>query len=416
MLSMIFIKRLIPFWILFIILSVLGCSSEAEMDGQAREKKAKVKLVSVKPVEALPPTGSIEYIGTLSACSKVNVSSETSGAIEKLCFEKGDRVQKGQLLAEVNTTKLRLEVRQARAALEIAKSLLEKAERGSRPEEIFIATAGLKEAEASVLEAENDFNRLEGLHEKGAISNSEYDAAKRRLDTALARRESAKQHLEIAKQGPRIEDRDAARASVEQSEAALALAKDRLGKSIVLAPCSGVTAFREVEEGEVISFGTVITRIIDLDCFKIRVSVSEKDIYVFEKQKQFNFTIDAIPNEIFSCRLSFKSPAADTLTRSFPVELAVESKNEGMADGMTVRINLPLVNEKKTIKVPSAWLAEEDGTIGLFIVTDGKALFKPVSLGDYYDRRVEILSGIRDGDLVITNPEELKTGDHVRLD
>lgn len=410
-----FMKRLIPFGLLLVILAVLGCSGKAETDAEVKAQKEKVKMVSLRPIEALPPMGSLEYVGTLSACSKVKVSSEIGGAIERLCFEKGDKVKKGKLLAEVNTTQIRLEVMQAQAALGVAKSLLEKTEKGSRPEEILMAMAGQKEAQATVLEAENNFNRIKGLHEQGALSNSEYDSAKRRLDTALARMELSEQQLEIVRQGPRIEDRNAARASLEQAEAILALAKDRLRKSMVLAPGQGVIAFREVEEGEVIPFGTIITQVIDLDCLKIKVSVSEKDIYVFEKHKRFDFTIDAIPNEIFSCRLSFQSPTANPVTRSFPVELMVENKNTGMVDGMTVRVTLPLVNEKKIIKVPSAWLAEEGGRIGLFVVMDGKALFKPVTLGAYYDRRVEILSGVIDQEPVITNPEELKTGDPVKI-
>ncbi|MBN1276235.1 MAG: efflux RND transporter periplasmic adaptor subunit [Deltaproteobacteria bacterium] len=415
MISMILFKKLITFAMALAALSFLGCGSKAETDGEVNSQEKEARVVSVRPVEALPPTGSVEYVGTLAACSKVKVSSEISGTIERLCFEKGDRVHEGQLLAEINTTQIRLEVKQAQAVLAAAKSLLKKAEKGSRPEEILIARAGLKEAEASSLEAENEFKRINELHRKGAVSNSEYDSAKRMLDTALARRQSAKQQLEIAEQGPRIEDRDAARANLEEAEAVLALAGDRLKKSIILAPCSGAAAFREVEKGEVISFGTVITQIINTDCFKIRVSVSERDIYVFEKHSRFDFKIDAIPNEEFSCSLSFRSPVADPVTRSFPVELTVDDKNPWMSDGMTVRVMLPLVNEKKMIKVPAAWLAEEEGRIGMFIIMNGKALFRPVSLGQYYDRRVEILSGLSDGDQVIINPEEIKTGDQVRF-
>jgi multidrug efflux pump subunit AcrA (membrane-fusion protein) len=113
--------------------------------------------------------------------------------------------------------------------------------------------------------------------------------------------------------------------------------------------------------------------------------------------------------------LTFLSPAADPTTRSFPVELLVEETDPRMADGMTVRIRFPVADKKKTIKVPSAWLSEQDGKIGLYIAKDGKALFKEVTLGNYYDQRVEILSGFSDKDLVITNPAGLKSGDPVRV-
>jgi multidrug efflux pump subunit AcrA (membrane-fusion protein) len=147
---------------------------------------------------------------------------------------------------------------------------------------------------------------------------------------------------------------------------------------------------------------------------KIKFSVSERDIGILKEHKDFEFTIDAFPNEVFYCRLVFQSPTADAATRSFPVELIVEEPDKRMADGLTVRVKLPVVDKAKNVKVPSAWLSEENGKIGLFVVRNGKALFMNVSLGAYYDQRVEILSGLRDQELVITNPSGLKSGEPVK--
>ena len=100
-------------------------------------------------------------------------------------------------------------------------------------------------------------------------------------------------------------------------------------------------------------------------------------------------------------------------TRSFPVEFAVKEPDELMADGMTVRVRLPVVNQRRTVKIPSGWLSEEDGEIGVFVVDGDKAGFVKVTLGAYYDQRVEILEGVNEGDLVVTNPSGLKHGDTV---
>jgi cobalt-zinc-cadmium efflux system membrane fusion protein len=193
------------------------------------------------------------------------------------------------------------------------------------------------------------------------------------------------------------------------------VARDWLRKSRLLAPCDGIIAFREVEEGEVIVVppATVITQVVDLDRMKIKLSVGEKDIRILEKKKVFEFTADAFPHKIFSCRLIFRAPTADPATRSFPVELMVEKPESFMADGMTVRVRLPFVDERKKVKVPSAWLSEENGKIGLYVVQNKKALFKELKLGAYYDQRVEILSGLDNQELVITNPAGLKSGDPV---
>jgi RND family efflux transporter MFP subunit len=279
-----------------------------------------------------------------------------------------------------------------------------------------MAAAALREAEAASEEAERNFVRIRGLYGIQAVSDSDYDSAKRSVDMAREKVESARQQLALAKEGPRIEDRKTAVANLKQAEAVLAIAKDHLKKSRLHAPSDGIIAFREVEEGEVLVIppGITITQIVDLERLKIKISVGEKDIHLVEKDKRFFFTVDAIPEEVFQCRFFFRSPAANPVTRAFPVELIVEEPDERMVDGLTARVKFPIINEKKIIKVPSAWLSEENGKIGLYVVKEGKAQFINISLGAYYDQRVEILSGLTEQELVIINPAGIRTGDTVR--
>jgi HlyD family secretion protein len=89
--------------------------------------------------------------------------------------------------------------------------------------------------------------------------------------------ESARQQLELAKQGPRIEEREEARAALKQAQAALSMAKDRLRKSRLHAPSEGIIAFRQVEEGEVVAPGTIITQVVDTRKMKIKLSLAERD-------------------------------------------------------------------------------------------------------------------------------------------
>ena len=405
---------------LLLVMTVLlfGLSSCGEKKNAGPEKGeplSKAKEVKINRVRARPSMENIEYAGTLSAVLKVNVATELGGIIEKLFFEKGDRVKAGQILAEIGASSIRLEVRQARAALAVVKSNYRKIKKGSRPEEISIAGAALKQARAAFIEAENNFQRVENLYNDQAVSNSQYDSAKRAVETARANVNSAGQKLELTKQGPRLEDREASEAGLEQARAALAMAKDRLRKSRLSSPSEGIIAFRQVEEGEIVRPGTVITRVVDKRRMKIELSIGERYIPVLEKKRQFSFTVDAIPGKVFTCRLSFLSPTADLATRSFPIELAVDEPAYEMADGMTTRVKFPLINPVKTIKVPSAWLAEENGQMGLFMIKNGKAFFVKVVLGSYYEQQVEILSGISDQDQVITNPAGLKNGDKVTL-
>ena len=233
------------------------------------------------------------------------------------------------------------------------------------------------------------------------------------MSTATARMASAKQRLELALKGPRIEDVNAARAQLGQAEAAMALMEDRLKKSIIRTPISGTIAYRDVEAGEVIPTGTPITSVIGLDRLKIKISLNERDLHILSNKKAFDFTVDAIPHETFSARVFFLSPTTESGTRFFPMELVVENPDPRMADGMTARIKFPILDKKKSIKIPASWLAEQNGQVGLFVIQNGKALFKPVRLGSYYDNRVEILTGLGNREKVVANPAGLRDGDPV---
>ena len=408
------------FFTLFLFCAVCGCSDEPVAPKESpladneipREKR---RHVSLKVVEAQPPEGDIEYVGVLEAYLKVRISNEIGGMIERLYFEKGAQVKKGDLLAEIGSSSMRLQVREAQAVRDAAKSNLKKMEKGSRPQEIQIATASVQEAAAALSEAQKHFERINRLHEIRAVSNSAYDAAERQMSTANARMASAKQRLELAKKGPRDEDVGAARAQLGQAEAALALAEDRLKKSIIRTPIVGTIAYRDVEEGEVIPAGTPITSVIGLDRLKIKISLNERDLQVLSDKKDFDFTVDAIPDKTFTAKVFFLSPTAESGTRFFPMELVVENPDPRMADGMTARIKFPIRGKRKSIKIPASWLAEQNGQVGLFVVKNGKALFKPVHLGSYYDNRVEILSGLDNRERVVTNPAGLKNGDPVEI-
>ncbi|PIX20292.1 MAG: hypothetical protein COZ70_04355, partial [Deltaproteobacteria bacterium CG_4_8_14_3_um_filter_51_11] len=135
--------------------------------------------VSVVRVEKDFSFGYIERAGSIIAIRKVRISSEVGGMVERLFFERGDRVKRGQILAEIGTSKIRLEVEQTLTALKAAEIQLEKVKKGSRDEEIAISEAALKEADAALRESEEHFRRIEALYVKSAVSTSEYDSALR---------------------------------------------------------------------------------------------------------------------------------------------------------------------------------------------------------------------------------------------
>ena len=398
-----------------ILVTAASCGDSGEGGARAQQAGDGPASVHVQVIRAEPVQSRVEVLGTLHARLKVDVATELGGAVEAVHFDRGDPVARGQILAEVGTRSLELEVRQAEAAVAVVASEMEKVETGSRPEEIRIAQAVLEQSLARLREAERHFQRIRDLYEKRAVSDSEHDTASRSLEAARADVASARENLALAEQGPRAEDRRTAGARYAQARAALEIARDRLRKSRVRAPCDGIASFRRVEVGEVVPPGTVLTRIADMSSMKILASIGEQDRPLLEEGKLYRFSVDALNGASFSCLLVFVSPTGDTGTRSYPVELLVEDHDPRMADGMTARVVFPIQHPVMRIRVPSAWLTEQDGRMGLLVAEDDRLHFQPVELGDYYERFVEIRSGLKEGDRVVTTPAGLRHGDSVTV-
>lgn len=353
-----------------------------------------------------------EYVGAVKAARKVKVSSEIGGIVERLFFEKGDRVSKGQVLAEIGTSKVKLEVHHAEASLKAAESMLEKARKGSRPEEIAVAEAALREAEAALREAEDHFARIKELHLKSSVSRSEYDKAERLYESAQARRGAAEKQLELIRKGPRDEDRRLAEAQAEQARAALALAMDRLSRSVIRSPIEGIVSHKAVEEGEVIIVppGAPVAQIVDLSSLKVEISVSEMDLALIKKGDRLPFTVDALPGRTYWGDVAFLSPSGEEAVRSYRVELIVGRPEEALADGMTARVRVQRLFRGPSVLIRPSAVAEKEGVLGVYVVEGDLAKFREIRIGGYRGDRLEVSSGLEEGDILVLNPSLVKEG------
>ncbi|PIX19487.1 MAG: hypothetical protein COZ70_08650 [Deltaproteobacteria bacterium CG_4_8_14_3_um_filter_51_11] len=370
--------------------------------------------VSVVKVEKDFSFGYIKRAGSITAIRKVRISSEVGGMVERLFFERGDRVKRGQILAEIGTSKIRLEVEQALTALKAAEIQLEKVKKGSRAEEIAISEAALKEADAALRESEEHFRRIEALYGKSAVSTSEYDSALRAVESTRSRRAAMVQQLSMAREGARKEDRAIAEAQVAQAGAAVALAKDRLFRSVIRSPIEGVVSHKAVEEGEVIIVppGAAVAQIVDSSSFKVEIAVSEMDVVNVRENSLLQFTVDPLPGKTFNAEVTFVSPAAEPLTRNYVIELLVKHPDKAMSDGMTARVRIPRAEAGAVTVHPSA-LTEKDGSVGIYVVENDKAVFRRVDVGGYKGDRIIISKGLVEGEFLITNPAIVKEGTKV---
>jgi HlyD family secretion protein len=205
----------------------------------------------------LEPQGVVEFHDHL-------VSFEAAGTIERLPVRRGDRVKRGDVLAEVDATLERL-TRDTRAQeLQVALAELAVLEAGSRPEDVAAETAQLHAAEASLDLAQTQRDRTAALVQSQSLSQAELDRAEADLTRAKNERKSVSERVTELRHGARSEDIARAKAHAEAAKSTLALAQARVDKYTVRATAEGIVTDVHVEIGELATTGTPVATIADV--------------------------------------------------------------------------------------------------------------------------------------------------------
>lgn len=299
-------------------------------------------------------TEKITYTGTLEAINKINITPETGGKIARIYVEAGDRVAKGQLLAELETESIRLQLRQAEA--------------------------GVAVAEAARADALKNKERMDRLIREQAVS------------------EQQREKVQLAF--------DAAAAQLEQAQAALNLARHALDVSLMKAPFAGVVASKNAEVGDVINpmmggfgggAGGVLT-LMDYSTIKLAVAVTSEDIGRIRKGQEAILKAGALPGREFRGVVRVVNLTADPQTKKFGVEVHVPNPDSALRPGTFGDLVFELESHDKALVVPQTAILENSY---VFVVEGGKAVRKTVKLGLQDTTRIEVLSGLADGEAVV---------------
>jgi HlyD family secretion protein len=235
---------------------------------------------------AAPSAGSagnelIAAPGRVEAVSEeIRVSSELSGRLKKVYVEEGDRVQRGDVLAELVNDDFRARVAVAEAELAQREAELRRTVNGAREQERREAEASMQAAKAVLDNAKNEAERRRGLADRNVISRDEAERYERAYQVARAQYEQAGQHFALVDAEAREEDRAHAEAAVETARAQLAEARAYFEKTFIRAPLSGVILRKLRHTGESVStqFDSPVITMADDSTLRVRLDVDETDV------------------------------------------------------------------------------------------------------------------------------------------
>lgn len=374
--------------IVALVLVNLKRSSSSEIKVEA-EKLKRTDIISI-----------VTANGKIKPRTDVKISANISAQIIELPVEEGDRIHRGQLLVRLDPGRYRAAVDQAKAQLKLEKANLD--------------------------QAEQNFNRIKPLFEKNLASQEQYDQSATQLSVVRARHEAAQHNLEQA--------------------------EDDLSKTIINSPIDGIVSELRAEKGETVipgtmnNPGTVIMTVSDLSAIEVEVDVDETDIALVKVDQTAEVSVDAFRDTTFRGRVIEVGSAAlapgaglgQEQVTNFRVKILLLDKVAGIKPGMTATADITTAERKNVLAVPIQAVVLRDSSAlvkakekdkkdsgafastpasappsngsskkkkeleGVFVIRGGKAVFVPVSVGIADQTNIEVLSGLQEGDMIIT--------------
>ncbi len=323
--------------------------------------------VSVEKVEKREIERTLSFVGNLESMDKATIVPDISGKLWKIYVDVGERVRKGQILAELDHRHIDLQLEQAKAGFEVAKANLE--------------------------DAKTNYIRMEKLYKENAISSQQFEKVKLAYE--------------------------AAQSQFHQAQAALNLAQYQQEVSIMKAPFDGVIVERLAEEGDVInpmmgSFGSRGGVLVLMNFSKIRVDldVSERDIASIKKGQKAYLEVFSIPDRRFKGEVTIVNLAADSMTKTFKVRTEFENPDLLLKPGTFGTVTIVTQAKKDVLTIKKRGLIENT----VFVVENGKVSKRNVKTGIENNTHIEIIEGLREEDIYVSEGVlGLKDGSKVRI-
>ena len=360
--------------------------SVKEEERKAQKRPEDAVVVNVVKAEHITMLDERVYSGTTQAWSSFDIDPEVSAKLVSLKFDIGDKIKKGDLIAQLDDSNYDQSVRQAEAELAVAKAKDE-------------------EVKALLKLRKSQFERLKLLHERNATSDSEFENA----ESAMKVQEAALIQSE---------------ANIQNCEARLAAAKVKLDDTRIFADWNSGSDIRHVgdryvDEGSLVSPGKPILKIIEIDRIKARIPIIERDFRFLQVGQRAEVTTDAYPGVAFEGTVEMISNELAESTRTVVAILSIPNLDFRLRPGMFVRVRIVLSEHRDTQAIPPNAILTRNDQRGIFMIdpTDQTAMFVPVKTGLETRNRVEILSPVfKENDLIVTvGNHMLETGKEVEI-
>jgi len=390
------------FLVLPVVCVSMACSGGAAAPAGGSVDAAPQSARTVQVVEARESKleRTITVTGTLAAEDQVTVSFKVSGRLESLAVDLGSEVAQGATIGRLTPTDFLLRVSQSDAALQQARARLGLPAGGSDDGVIVEETGVVRQARAVLDQARLTRERAESFLKDGIGSQANFDDANASWRVAEGRYQDA------------IEEVRNRQALLTQRRTELELAKQALADSTLTAPFAGRVRERHATPGQFLGTGAPVVTIVKVNPLRLRLSIPEREASAIRMGQAVRVLLEGDPTP-HAGRIARISPAIDESSRTLSIEAEVANTNGVLRPGAFANAEVVTESSEMAILVPETSLASFAGVDKVFVVTDGKAAERRITLGRRHDGQVEVLNGLTAGELVVASPGNLVAGEAV---
>ena len=437
-------------WAILVLLVIAGGAATYFARQPAQGTRVAGESIQTRDLEAI-----VSASGKIDPKKTVNISANSMGRVTRLAVNEGDRVKAGQFLLQIDPVNMESAVRRDEAAVAGARTGLEQ------------SRVSLKSSQAQLEVARQALKRQQDLWQAGLTTRETFERAEAEVDVRESELRAREQEIRTREE------------QLRQQQAGLVSSQHSLAQTHFESPFDGIVTRRNVEEGENVlvgtmnNAGTVLLTIADMSVIEAEVEVDETDIPLVQLGQPAKVTIDAIQDKTFTGKVTeignspIQTTGAQTGTQrtatNFKVVVTLDQQIAEVRPGFTCTAEITTATRAKAVSVPIQAVTvreltyDEKGNIvrqpprppkprfqfgrnlepaasastellpgqkreeveGVFVIRDNRALFVPIKTGIAGERYFEVLSGLTEGDRVITGPfdsvRNLYDGDLVQL-
>src|SRR5438132_7237051 len=407
------------------------------------ESRKNIVTVQTARAQRLDLVSIVSASGEIKPKTYVNIGANAFGKITKLYVKEGERVKKGQLLAQLENVQSSADVSATKASLQAAQTDAVAADAA-----LNTSLADLNRAKSDYEREQLDWNRAQGLYKEALLAKSEYDRRHAAWQTADAGLAQAQARVAQAKA-----QKDSAERHIAQMSANLTHASDVLQKTTYAAPFDGMTTNLPVREGETVvigiqnSPGSTLMTIADMSVITAEVKVDETDIVNVTMGQPAEVSIDAIPKKTFNAVVTeignnaivrstgvstSQQTSASQEAKDFKVVVTLQDPPEDLRPGLSATAKITTATRSQALTIPIQALTirrqadleskTENGAVqaagpqnaaskqkdkdkeeiqGVFVIRNGKAEYVPIVAGITGTTDIEILKGLKEGDEIV---------------